>query len=93
MIRKTVKFTQEGVSKLPNDKPAVYKILTQSGKNNYIGIAKRGRVHERLQEHLATGNIPGVKVQIQQMRSIQEATQTEQRIIARSKPKYNEQGK
>jgi hypothetical protein len=48
-------------------------------------------VQERIQEHLADGNIPGVKVQIEQKQSIQEARETEKRVIARSKPKYNKQ--
>jgi hypothetical protein len=33
------------------------------------------------------------KVQIEQMSSIDEAREKEQRIITRSKPRYNEQGK
>lgn len=68
---KTVKFNQSGAAKLPNDKPVVYKIQTESGNTNYVGIAKRGRVQERIQEHLDAGKIPGAKVQIQQMSSIQ----------------------
>ena len=93
MGRKTVNFNQAGISKLPNDKPVVYRILTEGGKNNYTGVAQRGRVQERLQEHLHAGDIPGAKVQIQQKSSIQEAKETESRTIARSQPKYNEQGK
>lgn len=93
MTRKTVKFNQPGVAKLPNDKPVVYKIQTDSGKTNYVGIAKRGRVQERILEHLDAGEIPGATVQIEQMSSIQEAQKKEESIIARTKPKYNEQGK
>ncbi len=92
MASKTVKFNQSGAAKLPNDKPVVYKIQTESGKTNYVGIAKRGRVQERIQEHLDAGKIPGVKVQVQQVSSIQEAEKTEARIITRTQPKYNEQG-
>ena len=90
MAKKTTKFNQSGIEKLPNNKPVVYKILTEGGKNNYTGIAKRGRVNDRLSEHL--GNIPGAKVQIEQMSSIQEAREKEERIIKRTKPKYNKQG-
>jgi len=93
MARKTVKFNESGAAKLPNDKPAVYKIQTESGKTNYVGIAKRGRVQDRIQEHLDAGKIPGAKVQVQQVSSIQEAEKTEARIIARTQPKYNEEGK
>lgn len=92
MGRKTVSFNKMGISKLPDDKPVMYKILTESGNNNYTGIAKRGRVQERLAEHLQGGKdyIPGAKVQINQMSSIKEAQKKEANTISRSKPKYNE---
>lgn len=95
MSKKTVKFNESGIGRLPNEKPVVYKILTPSGNNNYTGVAKRGRVQDRLAEHLPGGKdaIPGAKVQIEQMSTIQEAIAKEQNIIARSKPKHNEQGK
>ena len=93
MVTKTVKFNQNGAAKLPTDKPVVYKIQTESGKTNYVGIAKRGRVQDRIQEHLDAGKIPGAKVQVQQVSSIQKAEKTEARIIARTQPKYNEEGK
>jgi len=95
MARKTVPFNQTGIEKLPNDKPVVYKIETPSGKNNYTGIAQRGRVRERLEEHLPEGKdpVPGAKIVIEQAKSIAEAREKEQRIITRSQPKYNEQGK
>jgi len=90
MVTKTVKFNKTGVAKLPNDKPAVYKIQTPTGKTNYIGIAKRGRVQDRIQEHLDKGKIPGAKVHIEQVPSIQDAQKKEQNIISRTHPKYNE---
>ena len=95
MARKTVPFNKKSVGKLPDDKPVIYKILTQSGKNNYTGIAKRGRVQERLQEHLPGGKdpIPGAKVQIEQTHNIKEAQTKERRVIARSKPPHNKRGK
>ena len=93
MARKTVRYNETGAAKLPEDKPVVYKIQTEGGKTNYVGMAKRGRVQERILEHLADRDIPGVKVQIQQVSSIQDAQKTEARIIARTQPKYNEQGK
>ena len=85
--KKTVKFNETGIRSLPGNKPVVYKILTEGNDNNYTGIAKRGRVRERLHEHL--GKIPGSKVQIEQLPTIQEATKKESRIISRSKPSYN----
>ncbi len=93
MARKTVKFTPTGIVKLPDDKPVVYRIQTDGGKTNYVGVAQRGRVQDRLREHLGAGEIPGAKVQVEQMPTIQEARNTEARIIDRSQPKYNEKGK
>lgn len=51
MGKKTVNFTKQGIGKLPNDNPVVYKILTDAGNNNYTGIAGRGNVQDRLQDH------------------------------------------
>lgn len=95
MARKTVDFNKSGISKLPEDKPVLYKVLTDGGKTNYAGIAKRGRVQERLEEHLPGEKdyVPGTKIQVEQLSRIDEAKDKETRVIARSKPKYNDQGK
>jgi hypothetical protein len=95
MAKKTVDFNKTGIGKLPNNKPVVYKIITESGGNNYTGVAQRGRVRERLEEHLVSGReyIPGSRVEIEQMKSIEGAREKESRIISRSNPKYNKQGK
>lgn len=89
--KKTVNFNKKGIDKLPNDKPVIYKIQTDNKKTNYVGIAKRGRVQNRINEHL--GSIPGAKVQIEQMSSITNAGKKEANIIKRTKPKYNKAGK
>jgi len=91
MARKTVKYSEPRIKELPNNKPAVYKILTNNNVNNYTGIAKKGRVQNRIIEHL--GEIPGAKVQIEQVSSIREAEKKEANIISRIKPKYNKKGK
>lgn len=39
MSTKTVRFNKGGAEKLPNDKPVVYKIKTESDKTNYVGTA------------------------------------------------------
>jgi excinuclease UvrABC nuclease subunit len=95
MGRKTVTLNQQGIEKLPKDKPVVYRIQTEGGRTNYVGVAKRGRVQERLEEHLpgAKDAVPGAKVQIEQMRNLAEAREREARVISRSKPRYNERGK
>jgi len=93
MSRKTVNFRRSAIENLPEAKPVLYRIQTEGGKTNYVGVAKKGRVQERIKEHLDSGEIPGVKVQIHQMPSIQDAVNAEARVIARTKPKYHEQGK
>ena len=93
--RKTVSFNQRGIEEVPNDKPAVYRILTEGGRNNYTGVAKRGRVQERIREHLSGGKdpIPGSKVRVEQAGSIADARARESRIISRSRPRHNKRGK
>ena len=93
MGKKTVKFNKSGIDTLPNDKPVIYKIMTKGGKNIYTGVAKRGRVRDRLEEHLRRGKdrIPGTMVQIEQMDHISQARKRESNIIAQSDPKYNKQ--
>jgi excinuclease UvrABC nuclease subunit len=91
MARKTVTFNKAGIEKLPVDKPVVYTIKTAEDKANYIGVAQRWRAQERLMEHLP--NIPGAKVQIEQMSSIKEAREKEAKIIAKHQPPYNTQVK
>ncbi len=93
MSKKTVGYNKSGVEKLPNNKPVVYRIETIGGKTNYVGVAKKGRVQDRISEHLEDRKIPGTKVQIEQMPSIEAAKEKEENIISRTEPKYNEQGK
>ena len=82
-------FTKTGIGNLPNNRPATYKIVTGSGKTNYIGIAKRGRLQDRLSEHL--GEIPGTTIKVEQHSTIKEARKKEHNAIQLEKPKYNNQ--
>ncbi|MBF0185553.1 MAG: hypothetical protein HQM06_14365 [Magnetococcales bacterium] len=91
MSKKKVDYNKTGISQLPDDKPAMYRIETEGGRQNYVGIAKRGRVQERVAEHL--GEIPGSTVRIEQFDSINDARAKEARVIKSNQPKYNEQGK
>ena len=90
MSKKTVRYTKEKIENLPNNKPVVYKIFTESNTNNYTGTAKKGRVSDRIIEHI--GEIPGSKVQVEQFSNIKEAQKKELNIISRAKPKYNKKG-
>ncbi len=91
MGTRKVKYNQQGIGQLPNDKPVLYRIETGGGKLNYAGVAKRGRVRERVGEHL--GEIPGGTVRIEQFSSVKDAQGKEAGVIKRNQPKYNEQGK
>lgn len=94
--KKSSGFTKDGIGSLAKDKPVVYEILSKNNKNIYTGSAKRGRVEERLKEHLPGGSDPvrgGAKVKIQQKSSINEAQKSEARIIKQDKPPQNKAGK
>jgi len=94
MAKRTVKNNKTSISKLPNDKPVMYKIKTDGGTVNYVGVAKKGRVQERIEEHLPGGKdyVPGAKVQIEQVSSIAEAKKIEAAAIKTIQPKHNKQG-
>ena len=91
MATKKVTFNKEGIKKLPNDKPVLYRIETANENINYAGVAKKGRVQERISEHL--NEIPGAKVKIEQFSSIDAAEKKEKRVIKINQPKYNKKGK
>ncbi len=91
MAQKRADYNKTDVEKLADDKPVVYRIQTEGGKDNYVGVAKRGRVSDRIAEHL--GEIPGAKVKIEQHANIQDAKASEARIVKRQQPKYNDQRK
>jgi hypothetical protein len=87
-------MSRQQIESVPCDKPAVYRILDKNGENTYTGTAQRGRVADRLAEHLPGGKDPirgGTSFQIKQARSIDEARRQEQRVISREKPKQNKQ--
>ena len=91
MSTKKVDYNKTGIADLPNDKPVVYRIETEGGSPNYVGVAKRGRVQDRISEHLEV--IPGATVTIEQFSSVADARYKEARVIKRNQPKYNDEGK
>lgn len=91
MGTKKVKYNKQSIAQLPNDKPVLYRIETESGNPIYIGVAQRGRVKEIISEHL--GKIPGATVRIEQFSSISDAQKKEVNVIRRTQAKYKKQGK
>lgn len=90
-MAKKAKYNKTSIEQLPNDKSVLYRIKTDGGNLNYVGIAQKGRVSERIKEHL--GEIPGAIVSIEQFSSINDARAKEKNVINRNKPKYNKQDK
>lgn len=88
---KTVKYNRQGIEKLPEDQPVLYRIIGESGRMNYVGVAQKGYVRERLSEHL--GKIPGVKVQIEQFSNLEDAMKKEVNVIRRAKARYGRERK
>jgi hypothetical protein len=87
---KTVKYNRQGIEKLPEDQPVLYRIINESGSMNYVGVAQKGYVRERLSEHL--GKTPGVKVQIEQFPNLEDAMKKEVNVIRRAKARYGREG-
>jgi len=90
------KFNKTSIENLPEEKPILYLLKNNSGDELYLGIAKKGRVQERLKEHLTLKKekIPGAaKVKIAQFSSIEKAKIAEKRLIRKLEPKFNEQNK
>lgn len=94
--KKSGSFDKNGIENLAKDKPVVYKIENKKGENIYTGVAKRGRVEERIKEHLPGAKDAvrgGRRVVIQQKSSIAEAKKSEKRIIQQQNPSQNKNGK
>ena len=93
--KKSGSFDEKGIEGLAKDKPVVYDIEDKNGKTLYTGVAKRGRVEDRLKEHLPGGPDPvrgGAKVKIKQKSSISDAEKAEARAIKQKKPPQNKKG-
>jgi len=94
--KKSGTFDKDGIEGLAKNKPVVYRIEDAKGNNIYTGVAKRGRVEDRLKEHLPGEKDQvrgGAKVRIEQKASIDEALKSEARIIRRQQPPQNKKGK
>ena len=91
MGTKKVKYTKQSIAQIPDDKPVLYRVETESGNPRYIGVAQRGNVREIISEHLS--EVPGATVRIEQFDDIRDAMKKEINVIRRAKAKYKKQGK
>jgi len=90
------KFNRTSIKKLPEEKPILYKLLNNTRKELYIGVAKRNRIQDRLLEHLTLKEekIPGAtKIKFVQFSSIKKAKKAEKQLIKKIQPRFNEQNK
>jgi hypothetical protein len=87
---KTVKYNRQGIEKLPEDLPVLYRIIDESGRMNYVGVAQKGYVRERIARHLE--KVPGKKVQIEQFANLEDAMKKEINVIRRAKARYGREG-
>ncbi|MEK0325282.1 MAG: hypothetical protein QQN63_06220 [Nitrosopumilus sp.] len=84
--KRTATYDKLGILTLADNRPVVYRIQTLTGKDNYVGAKRKGRL-DQITEHL--GEIPGSVIKIAQYDSLEDAMAAAQRIINREKPKYN----
>ncbi len=94
--KKSGNFNEAGIRELAKDKPVVYHLDNAQGKTLYTGIAKRGRVSDRLSEHLPGGVDPikgAARGGIQQKASIADAKKAEAKAIKPLPPPQNKRGK
>jgi len=95
--KKTIPLTKSGVKNIPNNKPGVYDIKGSDGKSEYIGMAQKGRLQKRVEEHLPTSPKDPIKsgksVSIKQTPSKALALKTEKAMIKAKQPPKNKKGK
>jgi len=95
--KKTIPLTKTGVKKIPNNKAGVYDIKNKDGKSEYVGMAKAGRLQDRVKEHLPSSSKDPIKagksVAIKQEPNKAAALKTETKMIKSKQPPQNKKGK
>ena len=84
--------TKRNIEHLDNDKPVIYKLM-EGKKAVYVGIAKRGRSSERLEEHKKDKNMDFDSFAIKQVKTIDQAEREEKKLIKKYEFKKNKQHK
>lgn len=89
---KTQTLTKGNIEKVPGDKPGVYRIKNSQNKILYIGMAKGGRLDERIAEH--DGEFRGgTRFQYKTAASKEGAERMERKEIKNWKPVFNKKDK
>jgi len=85
---KTKPITKTNLGKVPRDKPGVYRIKDAKGKTIYIGMAKGGRLDDRIGEHKGEF-VGGTRFQYRTTANKNEAERLERKEIRGYKPPKN----
>ena len=85
-------ITKTNIGKVPGDKPGVYRIKNAQGKILYVGMAKGGRLDERIAEHKGEFK-GGTRFQYKIASSKEEAEKIERKEIKNWKPVFNKKDK
>ncbi len=93
---KTVPFTKSGIKKISSEKPGIYDIQNKDGSSEYVGMAKKGRLQTRVEEHLpgkkdSVSN--GKNVVVTKTKSKEAALKNEKQLIKSKQPPQNKRGK
>ena len=95
--KKTVPLTKTGIQKITSNKPGVYDIKGNDGTTEYIGMAQKGRLQKRVEEHLPESKKDpvktGKKVTVKHTSSKAEALKTEKALIKSKQPPLNKKEK
>ena len=95
--KKIVPLTKAGVKKILNTKAGVYEIKNKEGKSEYVGMAKAGRLQDRVKEHLPSSPKDPIKagktVKTKQEPNKAAALKTEKKMIKTKQPRQNIKGK
>lgn len=96
-MKKTVPLTKAGIKKIPDTKAGVYEIKNKKGKSEYVGMAKAGRLQDRVKEHLPSSPKDPIKggktVETKQQPNKAAALKTEKKMIKTKQPRQNIKGK
>ncbi|HED37808.1 MAG TPA: hypothetical protein ENI76_06140 [Ignavibacteria bacterium] len=85
-------ITDRNLEKVPGDKPGIYRIKNAAGKTLYVGMAKGGRLNDRIAEHKGEFK-GGMRFQYKLAPSKEAAERMERKEIKNWKPVFNKKDK
>jgi len=89
---KTKTITKGNIEKVPGNKPGIYRIKNAQDKTLYVGMAKGGRLDERIAEHKGEFK-GGTRFQYKLAPNKEAAERMERKEIKNWKPVFNKKDK